>query len=181
MSNGWNPVHLTEVARQATQIPQFAGVCANGIWTSTGRMWDAFPFRTPEFNIGVDERCQNPRRHWVNYRQGAQYLDLLMQTHDKDEWEPVWSCFGGAMLYLRSALIQCRYASPHNDDPHVALHTCLRRKGGELFLDPKWVMRNNHYQTDEPVGPLYALAHRDQILNDYKWCNSHTDADTVPK
>ena len=59
------------------------------------------------------------------------------------------SGFGGIALYSRAALAGCRYAAPHDDCEHIALHACVRaRHGARVLVAPRLLV-----QYDLPCDP----------------------------
>lgn len=112
-------------------------VCSNGIFKSTGEMWDAFAFRNAEFPH--DTRVPG---YW------DQLLPKIQKVHSVgSDLTPVHSCFGGLAIYKKASIANCEYDSIDEDCEHIAFHKCATTKNKmRMFLNPNQVIRYSHYK-----------------------------------
>ena len=121
------------------KIDTWDGVCSNGIFKSTGEMWDAFAFRSNEF----------PNRFPAEvYLTLAKELGQIQKVYPVgSNLTPVHSCFGGLGIYKKASIAGCEYDSINEDCEHVAFHKCATTKNKmRMFLNPNQVIRYSHYQ-----------------------------------
>lgn len=112
-------------------------ICSNGIFKSTGEMWDAFAFRNAEFPH--DTRVPG---YW------DQLLPKIQKVHSVGSGlTPVHSCFGGLAIYKKASIANCEYDSIDEDCEHIAFHKCATTKNKmRMFLNPNQVIRYSHYK-----------------------------------
>lgn len=119
------------------KIDAWDAVCSNGIFKSTGEMWDAFAFRNAEFPH--DTRVPG---YW------DQLLPKIQKVHSVgSDLTPVHSCFGGLAIYKKASIANCEYDSIDEDCEHIAFHKCATTKNKmRMFLNPNQVIRYSHYK-----------------------------------
>ena len=115
-----------------SKIDNWQAICANGIFTQEGNLWDAFAFRNNEFPEGLE--AQNYWDKIVPKVQKIYPVNTKLISVD--------SCFGGLAFYKRAYLKGCRYDSINGDCEHVAFHKCIKNKnGGKMFMNPSMILR----------------------------------------
>jgi hypothetical protein len=119
------------------KIDAWDAVCSNGIFKSTGEMWDAFAFRNDEFPYDT---------HIPGY--WDQLLPKIQKVYPVgSNLAPVHSCFGGLAIYKKASIASCEYDSVDEDCEHIAFHKCATAKNKmRMFLNPNQVIRYSHYQ-----------------------------------
>ena len=152
MSNGWD---MRGVFDTFSKIDQWDAVCANGIWTTDGRMYDAFAFRRPGFQ---DSPAQN-----------ADYAERVVPMMQNIIYPvggalvPVTSCFNGMAFYKKKFIQECLYTSPGGDCEHVMFNECLHQNGARIFMNPSQIIRYA-----EPAGKWFGVYPKGQKPLDYK-------------
>lgn len=131
-------VDIRGVMNSFSTINNWDAVCANGIQSVKGRMYDMFSFYNDEFS-------RRPRdgesKYWgetVIKGQKHYPIDLGMI--------PVKSCFGGLAFYKRKVIDTCRYDSPDGDCEHIHFHECLHKKGGKMFMNTAMIIKYSHFK-----------------------------------
>lgn len=124
MKYGWD---MRGLLHSFSHFPMWEAICSNGIYTHSGRMWDAFSFRSSQFPADAS----NPE-----YWRAAQRIYPVGSPLMK-----VTSCFGGLTFYKRSYIENCQYASLNEECEHIAFHECLQRQGGRMFMNPSQILR----------------------------------------
>lgn len=119
------------------KIDIWDGVFANGIFTKSGRMYDAFAFRNTEFPFVPG---MTPG-YWKK-----NVFEIQKIYPPGSSLVPVDSAFGGVGIYKRSAIHDCLYDAPGQDCEHVDFHRQAREKNyARLFMNPSMVIRYIHY------------------------------------
>lgn len=116
------------IAHSFANIEKWDAVCANGIFTRSGKMWDMFAFRNDEF----------PNCEGANAELGQKVYPIGSAL------VPVESCFNGMAFYKRKYLNNCRYLSDDQCE-HISFHKCLINNGGKMFMNPSQVIIYSHY------------------------------------
>lgn len=111
-------------------------VCANGISNSRGDMYDMFAFWNDEFPI----RPNDDKEYWTSTVFKGQKPYLVNSA-----FVPVYSCFGGLAFYKRQYSNGCKYDSIDGDCEHIPFHTCVRKNGGKIYMNPSQIIRYSHY------------------------------------
>lgn len=107
----------------------WAVMAANG--ERSGKMYDAFAFRSEEFNLPY-----NPD----NFPNGIHsYWPTILHIQKKYEdgpLVPVKSAFGGFAIYKTSVLQGLLHNTSSEDCEHVSLHRQIRARGGRIYMNP---------------------------------------------
>lgn len=132
-------VDIRGIQDSFAKIDAWDGVCSNGIFKSTGEMWDAFAFRSAEFPNRFPEHV---------YLTLAKELEQIQKVYPAgSNLVPVYSCFGGMAIYKKSAILNCEYDSINEDCEHVAFHQCAINKNRmRMFMNPNQMIRYSHYR-----------------------------------
>lgn len=129
MKKGWD---MRGIYDSFARIDKWDAVCANGIHTKHGNMWDAFAFRNDEFNKTTDYP-----NFWEEVIPPIQKIYL-----PGTELIKVKSCFGGMAFYKRKVIDSCRYDSINEDCEHVFFHDCISAKNnGTMYMNPNMIIK----------------------------------------
>lgn len=107
--------------------------CSNGVAGVAPHFyyWDRYAYREDRWPI-LQWRWFTDMRAVMLYDPG-------------DAWVPCHSCFGGFSVYRRSAVGPCYFnaTDPINvvDCEHVSFCTCIRQRGGRIFVNPGGFLR----------------------------------------
>jgi hypothetical protein len=134
---------LRGILHSFSKIESWDMVCSNGIFTKSGKMWDAFAFRNDEFPYGLDKLSHEV--YW------SDIVPKIQKIYDpKSDLLPVYSCFGGIGIYKKKFIEGCRYDSIKGDCEHIPFHKCMREKNGaRIFMNPAQLIRYRHYSMFE--------------------------------
>jgi hypothetical protein len=122
-----------------SEFAQWGAVCANGIFTKEGKMYDMFAFRNDEFPYGIND--VSSVQYWSSIVPKGQKI-----YDPKSDLVLVSSCFGGLAIYKREFVKDCKYSSDRGDCEHVLFNKCVRDNGAKMFMNPAQVIRYSHYR-----------------------------------
>jgi hypothetical protein len=133
MKYGWD---MRGVYHSFYHINEWEAVCSNGIFTPSGRMYDAFAFRNHRFPYNNTEP-----NYWPDIARQVQMI------HPPEQGlQTVYSCFGGMAFYKLSYVKDCNYTSVRGDCEHVAFHHCINTKNhGRITMNNALILRYTHY------------------------------------
>jgi hypothetical protein len=133
MSYGFD---IRGVLNSFSQVEKWDIICANGIYTSLGNMYDAFAFRSEEMS------------RLTNGKSIKQVKKIMQAPYDpKGKLIPVESCFGSLAIYKKEYLQNCRYNSLEGDCEHVFLNNCARNKNNaKIMFNPAMVVRYTNFK-----------------------------------
>jgi len=128
MFRGWDKRGIYDTF---AKIDQWQAVCANGIFSKEGHMYDAFSFRNDEFPNGP---------HSPYWSERVPKMQKIYPVNT--DFVPVRSCFNGLAFYKRAFIEGCRYASDRGDCEHIPFHDCIHQKNnGNMFMNPSMIIR----------------------------------------
>lgn len=105
-----------------------------GLGELEGKLFDAFAFRNDEFNRPyVPEKYDNDI---TKYFYSFWKQPSAMVHYDNGPLIPVYSAFGGLAIYKKSTLQGLLHDETSEDCEHVSLHSQIRAKGGNIFMNP---------------------------------------------
>jgi hypothetical protein len=169
-------VDIRGVFDSIAKIDQWDMVCANGIFNSAGKMYDAYAYRDKKFPFSPikwqqlcfagDERCNYPSgiiKDLLAFRNNWQastrlyWLKIIPQIQSvykvNSPLHEVNSCFGGMAIYKKAFITNCLYDSENEDCEHVAFHDCIKSKNkSRNYLNPNMVLRYSHFYSLELSG-----------------------------
>jgi hypothetical protein len=132
MHYGWD---MRGVYNSFSQIENWDAVCANGIYTKQGHMWDSFAHRDDNYNLNNLYHDISPD-YWASEIPKAQKIYTI-----GDKLKPVKSCFNGMAFYKRSAISNCQYDSIKGNCEHVSFHSCIINKNhAKIVMNPSMVI-----------------------------------------
>jgi hypothetical protein len=152
MQYGWDN---RGIAHSFAAVDKWDAVCANGIFTEEGKMWDMFAFRNDEF---PDCSGDNIQRGQKVYPVGSDFVSVR-------------SCFNGMAFYKRKYVGDCRYESPGGDCEHVYFHQCLIDNGTKMFMNPSQLILYSHHRHPQDIkeGDLPKIRILRSIYKKYRY------------